>query len=548
MLGVVADSGQLASVRELFELFKTPWEPAQAGARYSVVLILHGAPKFIPESDVVICYGNEPAVWDRLAGAEIQDRSHMNSVLRFDRSEIPLYCPCLKFGVAEVDWALEESDGGCVGFSKEVAGRRIIRIGYDLLAEWAYLRDEGQPAANAGIATLELHLDLVRSIVVAHTGSMIEVPSVPWGHNLICSLTHDVDFFGLRRHRADRTLAGFLYRATVKNTGDLAQGRRSVGEAMQNWTAALKTPLVLAGLATDPWHPFQSYGRVEAHLPATFFLIPFKHRPGSDALGRPIRGRGIAYDVSDLVKEFARPLPAAWEFGLHGIDAWHDPEAARTELARFREFCPKTAAGIRMHWLKFDRGTPELLDRAAFAFDSTLGYNEAVGFRAGTAQVFGFPGARHLLELPMIIQDTALFYPGRMHLTRDQARDRCHKILDTVTESGGCVTINWHDRSLEPERLWGAFYRELLEELSARRAWFTSASAAVAWFRGRRLIEFGQRDDDWVITSPGLAGPPARLRLWRSKADIRERPWGRSHRTYEDRELQAGRSEVRAAA
>ena len=41
-----------------------------------------------------------------------------------------------------------------------------------------------------------------------------------------------------------------------------------------------------------------------------------------------------------------------------------------------------------------------------------VGYNETVGFRAGTSQVFAPIGTKHLLELPLHIQDTSLLYPG----------------------------------------------------------------------------------------------------------------------------------------
>ena len=54
-------------------------------------------------------------------------------------------------------------------------------------------------------------------------------------------------------------------------------------------------------------------------------------------------------------------------------------------------------------------------------YDSTVGYNETIGYRAGTSQVFKHPDVDHLLELPLHIMDTALFYPSYMNLSDDQA-------------------------------------------------------------------------------------------------------------------------------
>ena len=52
------------------------------------------------------------------------------------------------------------------------------------------------------------------------------------------------------------------------------------------------------------------------------------------------------------------------------------------------------------------------------------------------------------------------------------------------------LEINWHDRSTAPERLWGTCYRDLIQELKARGAWFATACEAVSWFRKRRSVEF----------------------------------------------------------
>ena len=115
--------------------------------------------------------------------------------------------------------------------------------------------------------------------------------------------------------------------------------------------------------------------------------------------------------------------------------------------------------GLRMHWLYFDpKRSPEILDQAGFDYDSTCGYNETVGFRAGTAQVFRPLGTRHLLELPLLIMDTAMFYPAYMNLTDRAARSVVQQLIQHVQRFGGALTINWHDRSLAAERCWDEFY------------------------------------------------------------------------------------------
>jgi len=82
--------------------------------------------------------------------------------------------------------------------------------------------------------------------------------------------------------------------------------------------------------------------------------------------------------------------------------------------------------------------------------------------------------------------DTALFYPSYMNLSDKRAGAAILPLVENATRFGGVLTINWHDRSLGPERLWADFYLGLIDELKRRGAWFPTASQAVSWFRKRR--------------------------------------------------------------
>jgi len=143
-----------------------------------------------------------------------------------------------------------------------------------------------------------------------------------------------------------------------------------------------------------------------------------------------------------------------------------------------------------MHWLYFGEQSQGILDKAGADYDSTVGFNETVGYRAGTGQVYKPLDAARLLELPLHVMDTALFYPGHMHLKAQEARKRVGAIIDHALHFGGVVTVNWHDRSIAPERLWGDFYLQLIDELKEKGAWVATASEAVAWFRKRRSVTF----------------------------------------------------------
>jgi hypothetical protein len=198
----------------------------------------------------------------------------------------------------------------------------------------------------------------------------------------------------------------------------------------------------------------------------------------------------VPYGISDVSDEVRSAVGRGSEVAVHGIDAWRDAEAGRAEGGELISATGQPRAGVRMHWLYFNQDSPRQLEAAGFDYDSTYGYNDAVGYRAGTSQVFRIPGSQ-LMELPLSIMDSAMFFSDRMALSRDDARAHCQGILSHARRFGGTVVINWHDRSLVPERQWGQPYADLLRDVQdGSRAWFGTASQAVDWYRWRRLMTF----------------------------------------------------------
>jgi hypothetical protein len=259
--------------------------------------------------------------------------------------------------------------------------------------------------------------------------------------------------------------------------------------------------LVFARLMPDFWTPFEDYASVEEGRPSTFFLLPFRDCPGVASDGSIDSRRGARYQVSDIESEARRALARGADLAVHGIDAWRDADAGRAEMRELTTLTRQSSAGVRMHWLYFAEDSPCYLEAAGFDYDSTWGYNDAVGYKAGTSQAFRLPGCERLMELPMSIMDSALFYRGRMGLDRERAMQFCRTVVSNARQFGGAVVVNWHDRSLAPERLWNSVYRDLLDELEdGERVWFATAAEAVDWFRWRRTIQFVQDESSGDIT------------------------------------------------
>ena len=497
MIGVIANPSDRPVVQEFFELLKTPWEFYSSGRTYDVVLCSGDAGLEDQGTRLVVVYNRnqQPSNLGNGGSASIEKTGRM---LLYKGTRLPLYGGSVTFSDGSGDLlAGAESKEPAIRETRS-HGAVVLQVGYDLFYEVRHLLTVGQPVANAASAALDLHVALLRDLICSAGIPLVEVPPVPFGYRFIACLTHDIDHPRVRQHRLDHTMFGFLYRATLGSVIDVLQGRTSAANMLKNWFAALKLPLVHLGLAKDFWADFDGYLEIEGGSPSSFFAIPFKQRPGRTSDGPAPRMRGAAYGAADIARQLRGLADADCEVGLHGIDAWIDSARGRDELNEIRSITREDEIGVRMHWLYFDENSPAALENAGASYDSTIGYNETVGYRAGTSQAYKPLDAERLLELPLHIMDTALFYPSHLHLSPQQAMARASEIVENATQNGGCVTVNWHDRSIAPERLWTGTYEALLKEFRDKGAWFATASQAVAWFRARRAVKFEANGDGSV--------------------------------------------------
>jgi peptidoglycan/xylan/chitin deacetylase (PgdA/CDA1 family) len=502
MIAVCADEPERTVVAEFFELFKTPWEFFNEGSQAEVVICSRAK---IPETNarLLLIYGGESSPFDadRRIHPSLQSPDTM---LSYGGDKIPVYGSCLGFGHAAHAVLKNEISGESAMVESKVTGQRRIHIGYDLFREIRHLLTCGQPASNAEIPALEIHIALLRDLIVGASIPLVEIPPAPAGCNFIACLTHDVDHVGIKNHKFDHTMFGFLYRATFGSLLDVLRGRKTLQQLAVNWLAALKLPLVHLGVARDFWYQFDHYVEIENGAASTFFVIPRKGETGLDVEGNRPAKRAASYDAVELVAQVQKLQSAGKEVGVHGIDAWRDATAGKSEHEIIARLAGATGLGVRMHWLYFNEQSPTELERAGFSYDSTVGYNDTVGYRAGTTQVYKPLMTSKLLELPMHIMDTALFYPSYLNLSSKQAQEKIQPFIAAAARFGGTLTVNWHDRSLAPERLWDGAYRRLLEAFKAAGAWFATAAQTVAWFQKRRAATFAITGDGRIkITAAG---------------------------------------------
>jgi hypothetical protein len=496
MIGVAVNASERVIVAEFFQLFKTPWEFYRSGTQYDLVLCTSDDFRFDGQQLVVILAG-VVTPFDTTSNTPVNSRA--GGVLVSDEGKrVPIYGALATFPGRSSSLLKEEVTQEPATYISQSGVTSAFRVGYNLFKEVHFLLALGQPAANAATPTLEEHITWLRDWLTLSGIPSVEIPPIPDGHRFIACLTHDVDHPSLRNHWLDHTMFGFLYRATIGTWRDVLRGKKSLRSLLRNGQAACLLPLVHLGIVRDFWLGFDRYLEIEAGHGSTFFVIPRKDYAGRTTDGAVSPMRACQYDLDQLLPQLNRIVSAAGEVGVHGLDAWLDVDEGRKERERVSQATGVNELGVRMHWLFFDENSPSILDRAGFTYDSTVGYRETVGYRAGTMQAYAPPGAANLLELPLLVMDTALFYPSYLNLGEPAAARQVFRLIDDAERIGGALTINWHDRSIAPERLWEDFYLKLLHELTSRGAWLPTATQAVAWFRKRRSATL-----DSVRVEPG---------------------------------------------
>ena len=237
-------------------------------------------------------------------------------ILSYHGNRIPIYGDTITFPAQAHGLLAREDSKECAAYLGEEEGRVVARIGYDLFAEIRSLLTVGQPAANANMPALELHIALLRNLITGCGIPLVEIPPIPDGYQFVACLTHDVDHPSIRQHKWDHTMFGFLYRAIFGSLRRLLRGQISFRDLLTNWMAVLKLPFVHLGLAKDFWREFDDrYLELEKGLRATFFVIPFSNRAGSGSDGPAPVLRATRYrarDLADTIRKLTSCRLRSW--------------------------------------------------------------------------------------------------------------------------------------------------------------------------------------------------------------------------------------------
>src|SRR4029077_10905602 len=160
------------------------------------------------------------------------------------------------------------------------------------------------------------------------------------------------------------------------------------------------------------------------------------------------------------------------EWGVYpGYETYDATERLESEVGTLRKALSQKQMGGRQHYLRWSPRTWRLWENCGLSYDSTVGFADRLGFRAGTCVpyrpwLFSEDREANLIEIPLILMDCTPIDYMRLPL-----QDTFERIADCVVRCrliGGVFTLLWHNTTLIEPR-YGNLYMRLLEYLSGAK-------------------------------------------------------------------------------
>ena len=191
------------------------------------------------------------------------------------------------------------------------------------------------------------------------------------------------------------------------------------------------------------------------------------------------------------------------EIGLHGsFFSYPDHDVFSKEKARLEKVSGMPVKGNRQHFLNMDvPHTWKVHEAAGIKYDTTQGYNDRIGFRAGSAYPFKPLDMTEnrvidLWQIPMVIMDVVLFREKPwLSLSLDEALEHSKKLLQAIKEFSGGASILWHPEYFMDEK-YTSSYEKVLGVISDMKGWMTTGSNVTDWLDIYNSIQINIVEDN----------------------------------------------------
>ena len=123
--------------------------------------------------------------------------------------------------------------------------------------------------------------------------------------------------------------------------------------------------------------------------------------------------------------------------------------------------------------------TPKVLNQAGIKYDTTIGFQESIGFRNSICTPFYLydfeeKKAFDFLEIPLNIMDCSLEFENYMNLNSEDSFEEIKKLIQEVKKFNGNVCINWHNTYFSDylKGDWKKLYKKVIKYLESENCTF----------------------------------------------------------------------------
>ena len=244
---------------------------------------------------------------------------------------------------------------------------------------------------------------------------------------------------------------------------------RQAGPALHEARGLARVPLHKLRGSDPNWRFAAIVEEEREHDASSTFFVMAGHGHRADGAAPESYDRLRPRLVETLVETGA-------EVGLHGSYlAAEDLDRLARERALLAQL-DGPLVGHRYHYLRVDphRNLAPLVD-IGFRYDTSLGFPDALGFRAGIAHPFRPWDVERdrpadLVEVPLAVMDATLAEERYEGLSADAAKARILPLLDWAAEHGGGFSILWHPERFDAPsaRGWDRLYFDVIDAVRER--------------------------------------------------------------------------------
>ena len=457
--------------------------------------------KFNTESEINVVYGSslKDIKGFNIQIVENEMQNDISGYLKIDTEKIPLFEKPIRLdesGEPLVIFADEENGYPCV-----VLENNSIKIGFDIFNEVGHILaghlEHFWKSSETSMTHGDTHEHETGKVFSEQNKQLAKVPVVdyyekilfdcfivasknlnvkleykpfwPNGKKFAVCLTHDVD-------EVKKTYQYITRPLRYIKRGDYRGVLNQISSLMQKIKGA------------EPYWTFEKIMDIEKrhNVKSTFFFLNEKGKVNLfDPKSWKLYGR--RYDInSRKISTIIEKLKSeGWEIGVHGsYYSYLDLEMLEKEKGEMEKILKSKVYGIRQHHLNLE--IPETWryhEKVGFEYDTSLGFQDKIGFRGGTCFPFNPFDSRKgksipLIEIPLTIMDTPLFSSKEEDIWKD-----CINTINIVERHQGVLTLLWHHAVFNNYEYpgWTERYEKMIEMCKEKNAWITNANDLIEW-------------------------------------------------------------------